>query len=185
MSSPLLILMGTMVVNAFLLTAEDTHDSERLADAWRIAIASMLTVTLAAPFMYAVQFALLHYSLHDIDVFVNAAIVAGVALSLTYVARRNFPRLNRSMRSAPLLIVSNGIALATVLRSPSLEPSAIQFCVRAIGISVGFGLLLVGFVALCERIADYDVPPNFRRAPIVFVSAGLVALALMGFTGVL
>lgn len=177
--------MGTMVVNAFLLTAEDTHDSERLADTWRIAIATLLTVTLAAPFMYAVQFALTHYSLHDVDVFINAAIVASVALSLTYVARSNFPPLNRSMRSAPLLIVSNGIAIATALRSPTLEPSALWFWGRAIGMSVGFGLLLVAFVALCERIADCDVPTNFRRAPIVFVSAGLVALALMGFTGVL
>jgi electron transport complex protein RnfA len=183
--SPLLILMGTMIVNAFLLTAEDTHDVDRLADTWRIAIATLLTVTLSAPFMYAVQFLLAHYSLHDLDVFVNAAIVAGVALSLTYVARMNFPRLNRSMRSAPLLIVSNGIALATVLRTPDVEPSSIDYCLRAIGMSAGFGLLLVAFVAFCERITDCDVPVNFRRVPIVFISAGLVALALMGFTGVL
>jgi len=177
--------MGTMVVNAFLLTAEDTHDAERLADSWRIALATLLTVALAAPFMYVVQFVLTHYALYDLDVFVNAALVAGVALSLTYVARANFPRLNRSMRSAPLLIVSNGIAVATALRHPALELSAIQFCLRAIGMSAGFGLLLVAFVAFCERITECDVAPSFRRAPIVFISAGLVALALMGFTGVL
>jgi len=183
--SPLLILMGTMVVNAFLLTAEDTHDAERLADSWRIAVATLLTVALAAPFMFVVQFALAHFVLYDLDVFANAALIAGVALSLTYVARANFPRLNRSMRSAPLLIVSNGVALATALRDSTMDHSALQFCLRAIGMSAGFGLLLVAFVAFCERITQCDVAPSFRRAPIVFISAGLIALALMGFTGVL
>jgi electron transport complex protein RnfA len=177
--------MGTVVVNAFLLTAEDNHDAERLADTWRIAGATLLTVVLAAPFMFAVQAALNHYALHDIDVFVNAMIVAGVALSLTYVARENLPILNRSMRSAPLLIVSNGIALVTALRGLPPESSTGHFIFRACAMTAGFGLLLIGFVALCERINQCDVPASFRRAPVVFISAGLVALALMGFTGVL
>ena len=52
-------------------------------------------------------------------------------------------------------------------------------------LAAGFVALLVLFVALIARITEREVPTAFRLAPIAFISAGLTALALMGFTGLL
>lgn len=185
MPSPLLILIGTVIVNTFLLLGETARDEGTLRQAWRIAGATLLTVALASPFMFTVRYVLRRYAMHDLDVFANALIVAGVALSLTYAGRLRLPSLRRSLRSAPLLIVSNGIALMTALRDDAAEVTAPAFVMEAIALAGGFGLLLVAFIALCERISERDVPQSFRSAPIIFITAGLLALALMGFTGIL
>jgi len=51
------------------------------------------------------------------------------------------------------------------------------------GAAVGFGLVLVLFAGLRERLEAGDVPGPFRGAPIGLITAGLMALAFMGFTG--
>ena len=55
--------------------------------------------------------------------------------------------------------------------------------VYGFGASVGFGLVLVLFAALRARLVAADVPLAFRGAPIALVTAGLMALAFMGFAG--
>jgi electron transport complex protein RnfA len=49
--------------------------------------------------------------------------------------------------------------------------------------SLGFGLVLVLFSAMRERLETADVPAAWRGAPIALVTAGLMSLAFMGFTG--
>ena len=184
MPSPLLIVIGTVVVNAFLLLGEAQPGVRTLTSAWRIAAASFVTIVVAAPLIYPLRTVLADANMYDVDVFANAGVVAGVALALTYLARARFPSLLRSMRSAPLLIVSNGLALATVLRGMHRNASLLNFMWDTVALAGGFGLLLPTFVALCERANQCDVPAIFRRTPITFITAGLLALALMGFTGI-
>jgi electron transport complex protein RnfA len=51
------------------------------------------------------------------------------------------------------------------------------------GAALGFGLVLVLFAALRERLESAPVPAAFKGAPIALVTAGLMALAFAGFTG--
>ena len=51
------------------------------------------------------------------------------------------------------------------------------------GAAAGFGIVLVLFAAMRERLALADVPAPFRGTPIGLISAGLMALAFMGFKG--
>ena len=51
------------------------------------------------------------------------------------------------------------------------------------GASAGFALVLVLFAALRERLVAADVPMPFRGASIALITAGLMSLAFMGFTG--
>jgi electron transport complex protein RnfA len=53
------------------------------------------------------------------------------------------------------------------------------------GASIGFTLVLVLFAALRERIAVSDVPKPFKGNAIGMITAGLMALAFMGFTGLI
>jgi len=55
--------------------------------------------------------------------------------------------------------------------------------VYGFGAATGFGLVLVMFAAMRERIAIADVPLPFKGAPIGLITAGLMALAFMGFSG--
>lgn len=74
-----------------------------------------------------------------------------------------------------------GIALTTNLRAASFG-AAVLF---AIGAAAALALLLLAFAALYERLQHADVPLAFREAPLALVTAGIIALAFMGFTGLI
>jgi electron transport complex protein RnfA len=74
-----------------------------------------------------------------------------------------------------------GIALITDLRTANFG-AAVLF---AIGAAISLALLLMAFAALYERLQHADVPVVFREAPLVLITAGIMALAFMGFTGLI
>jgi Na+-translocating ferredoxin:NAD+ oxidoreductase subunit A len=63
------------------------------------------------------------------------------------------------------------------------ERSFVDAVVFGFGAAVGFGLVLVLFAAMRERLEAAPVPAAFRGAPIALVTAGLMALAFLGFAG--
>lgn len=74
-----------------------------------------------------------------------------------------------------------GIALITDLRSANFGVAVLL----AIGAAVALALLLLAFAALYERLQHADVPAIFREAPLALITAGIMALAFMGFSGLI
>jgi electron transport complex protein RnfA len=71
-----------------------------------------------------------------------------------------------------------GIALITDLRGATFGTAVLL----AIGAAVALALLLLAFAALYERLQQADVPAVFRDAPLALITAGIMALAFMGFS---
>jgi electron transport complex protein RnfA len=74
-----------------------------------------------------------------------------------------------------------GIALITLLRAASFGAAVLL----AFGAAVALAILLLAFAALYERLQQADVPAIFREAPIALVTAGIMALAFMGLSGLI
>jgi electron transport complex protein RnfA len=74
-----------------------------------------------------------------------------------------------------------GIALITDLRSANFGVAALL----ATGAAVALAMLLLAFAALYERLQHADVPLIFREAPLALITAGIMALAFMGFSGLI
>lgn len=74
-----------------------------------------------------------------------------------------------------------GIALITDLRAAS----AVAAVLFSAGAAVALFVLLLAFAALYERLQQADIPLAFREAPLALVTAGIMALAFMGFTGLI
>jgi electron transport complex protein RnfA len=72
-----------------------------------------------------------------------------------------------------------GVALLNLNRNNNFVESVLY----GFGAALGFSLVLIFFAAMRERIAVSDVPVPFRGAAIGMVTAGLMALAFLGFTG--
>jgi len=81
------------------------------------------------------------------------------------------------------LITTNCAVLGVALLNVNANHSLFQSVVYGFGAAVGFSLVLVLFAAMRERLAAADVPLPFRGASIGLVTAGLMSLAFMGFTG--
>jgi len=74
-----------------------------------------------------------------------------------------------------------GIALITDLRSANFGVAVLL----AGGAAVALAMLLLAFAALYERLQHADVPVIFREAPLALITAGIMALAFMGFSGLI
>lgn len=190
MSSLLLvILIGTVLTNTFVLMHDDEalggdRQNGSIANAIRIGGATCATLipsVLLSKWLWLV----LSPAPRDALLLVYSLGVVTIAIGLHFIARTRLPRLRRSLASSPVLIVANCLALGTLLLAPLDTASADAMLGYAVALGIGFGVLLTVFVALTARITEYEVPAAFRLAPITLISAGLTALALLGFAGVL
>jgi electron transport complex protein RnfA len=72
-----------------------------------------------------------------------------------------------------------GVALLNINENHNF----IESIIYGFGAAVGFSLVLILFASMRERIAAADVPAPFKGASIAMITAGLMSLAFMGFTG--
>src|SRR5215831_2984034 len=119
MSSILVVLIGTVLVNAFLLMHHDEalggdRDRGGGANAIRIGSASAVTVFLATALTLSV-WRLVVGAPDEVSLFIYAFSIVAIVIGLHRLTRRRLPRLRRSLASSPLLIVSNGLALGAIL----------------------------------------------------------------------
>ncbi len=81
------------------------------------------------------------------------------------------------------LITTNCAVLGVALLNIQEAHTFAQSLTFGVGAALGFTLVLVLFAGLRQRLASAAVPPAFQGAPIGFITAGLLALAFMGLTG--
>jgi electron transport complex protein RnfA len=111
-------------------------------------------------------------------------LVIGAAVQLTDVLIRRFsPLLHRLLGLYIPLIASNCAVLGVALLNSTASRSFVAALFYGAGAALGFGLALALFAGLRERLVDADVPVAFRGAAIAFVTAGILSLGFLGFTG--
>ena len=105
-----------------------------------------------------------------------------IVVPLVELALRRRGTLLTQQPGFALLMSTNtallGIALITDLRAATFGAALLL----AIGAAAALALLLLAFAALYERLQQADVPVAFREAPLALVTAGIMALAFMGFS---
>ena len=83
------------------------------------------------------------------------------------------------------LITTNCAVLGVALLSINERHNFIQSIIYGFGAACGFSLVLILFAAMRERLVAADVPTPFRGVSIAMITAGLMSLAFMGFTGLI
>ena len=81
------------------------------------------------------------------------------------------------------LITTNCAVLGVALLNVQQQNSLLESAFFGFGAAVGFGLVLVVFSAIRERLEMANVPASFRGLPIALMTAGIMSLAFMGFAG--
>ena len=72
-----------------------------------------------------------------------------------------------------------GVAIMLVQEQYNL----LQSVVYSVSIALGFGLAMVLFAGIRERLELDEMPEAFRGTPIALITAGILAMAFMGFSG--
>jgi electron transport complex protein RnfA len=185
----LLILVSTVLANNFVLVkflglCPFMGVSNKLEGAIGMAVATMFVLTLSSASSYLVNRYLLQPLALEYLSTLSFILVIAVTVQLTeMVMRKTSPLLFRVLGIFLPLITTNCAVLGVALLNMQEQHNLLQSALYGFGAAAGFGLVLVMFAAMRERIAFADVPQHFRGAPIGLITAGLMALAFMGFTG--
>lgn len=111
-----------------------------------------------------------------------SATLVSFGLSLLHA---NFPLTARRLLLATLPLSANSAVIGlSLLNTESLRSTA-DLLIYCIGAALGFSLCLLAFAALRQRIDSCDAPRAFRRSPLYLISAGIAAMAMLGFAGLI
>jgi len=189
MSDLLLLAIGASLVNNFVLTnflglCPFVGVSRRFEAAAGMALATLFVLTLASGLSYAAWHWMLEpLGLGYLRTLVFILLIAGVVQGTELIVRATSPLLHELLGVFLPLITTNCAVLGVALLNLDRQHGLLESLVFGAAAAAGFGLALLLFAALRERIDSCDVPAAFRGTPIALVTAGLMALAFMGFSG--
>ena len=189
MKEYLLILVSTVLANNFVLVrflglCPFMGVSNKLEGAVGMAIATLFVLTVSAASTYLLNTYLLRPLALEYLSTLSFILVIAAAVQLTEMVMRKFsPLLFRILGIFLPLITTNCVVLGVALLNVQEQHNLLQSAFYGFGAGAGFGIVLIMFAAMRERIAFADVPLHFRGAPIALITAGLMALGFMGFTG--
>jgi electron transport complex protein RnfA len=189
MTEFVLLLISTVLVNNFVLVqflglCPFMGVSSKLETAIGMSMATTFVLTLASLTSYLVE----HYILVPLDIqflrTLSFILVIAVVVQLTeMIVHKTSPTLYRLLGIFLPLITTNCAVLGVALLNVNQSNNFFQSVIYGFGAALGFSLVLVLFAALRERLAVADIPSPFKGASIAMITAGLMSLAFMGFTG--
>lgn len=185
----ILLIISTALINNFVLVkflglCPFMGVSKKVETAIGMGLATTFVLTVASLSAYLLE----KYILQPLDAqFLRTLVfilVIAVIVQLTeMIVHKTSPTLYRLLGIYLPLITTNCAVLGVALLNVNLANNLVQSVLYGFGAAAGFSLVLVLFSALRERLAAADVPQVFQGASIALVTAGLMSLAFMGFTG--
>jgi len=189
MSEYLLLLLGTVLVNNFVLVkflglCPFMGVSSKLESAIGMSMATTFVLTLASILSYLVnQYVLLPFDLGYLRTMSFILVIAVVVQFTEMLVQKTSAALHRALGIYLPLITTNCAVLGVALLNINEDHNFLESGIFGFGAAVGFSLVLILFSAMRERLAAADVPAPFKGGAIAMVTAGLMSLAFMGFTG--
>ena len=111
-------------------------------------------------------------------------VIASLVQLVEIILKKVSPPLYQALGIFLPLITTNCAVLGVAVLAVQKDFNLLESAVYAIGNAVGFGLALITFSGIREQLDLLDVPARMKGVPIAFIVAGLMALAFMGFTGI-
>jgi len=184
-----LILISTILVNNFVLVkflglCPFMGVSRKLETATGMGLATTFVLTLSSVCSYlANEYLLEPLGLEYLQTITFILVIAVVVQFTEMVVHKTSPLLYQVLGIFLPLITTNCAVLGVALLNTQQNHNLVESAFYGFGAAVGFSLVLVLFAAMRERIAAADVPVAFRGASVALITAGLMSLSFMGFSG--
>jgi electron transport complex protein RnfA len=184
-----LILISTILVNnivlvKFLGLCPFMGVSRKLETAMGMALATTFVLTLSSISSYLInEFLLSPFNIEFLRTISFIFVIAVVVQFTEMVVHKTSPLLYQVLGIFLPLITTNCAVLGVALLNVQEQHGFIESALYGFGAAIGFSMVLVIFAGMRERLAAADVPVPFQGAAIGLITAGLMSMAFMGFTG--
>ena len=178
------ILVNNIVLMQFLGICPFLGVSKRLSTAAGMAGAVTFVMVLATIVTYIIQKLVLEpFSIQFLQTIAFILIIASLVQLVEIILKKASPSLYQALGIFLPLITTNcailGVAIMTIQKNFNL----LEGVVFAVASSIGFGLALIIFAGIREHLDLMDVPKGLKGTPIALITAGILAMAFMGFSG--
>ncbi|KGA24165.1 electron transport complex subunit RsxA [Pectobacterium jejuense] len=179
-----ILLVNNFVLVKFLGLCPFMGVSKKLEAAIGMGMATTFVMTLGSMFSWLInEFILVPLDILYLRTMAFILVLAVVVQFSEMFVRKVSPELYRLLGIFLPLITTNCAVLGVVLLNINLSHGFLQSTIYGFGGAAGFSLVMVLFAAIRERLAVSDIPAPFRGSSIALITAGLMSLAFMGFTG--
>ena len=189
MTQYLFLLLSTALVNnvvlvKFLGLCPFMGVSKQTDSAIGLGLATTFVITLACAACWMLEnWVLLPFGIVYLRILSYILVIAAVVQFVEMVVKKSAPELYATLGIYLPLITTNCAVLGLPLVSAQEKSAFVDAVLFGFGSSIGFTLVLVMFAGIRERLAVARIPVAFAGAPIAFITASLLALAFMGFSG--
>lgn len=184
-----LLFVGAALVNNIVLSRflgicpfMGVSKSTETAVGMSLSVAFVMTISSIISFLID-KYVLVPLSIEYLRTIVFILIIASLVQFVEMVIEKTLPELYYGLGIYLPLITTNCAVLGIALLNVQFKYSFIEMLIFSFGTAAGFGLALILFAGLRERIDYSTVPKYFQGMPIVFIMAGILSLAFMGFAG--
>lgn len=188
METYFLILISTVFVNNIVLVkilglCPFMGVSRKLEPAIGMGLATTFVLTLASGASYLINEYLLGSELFYMRTLSFIVVIAAIVQFTEMFLHKMFPLLYQVLGIYLPLITTNCAVLGIPLLNVQARHDFVESLFFGLGGALGFSLILIVFAAMRERLEGADVPVPFRGTAIAMITAGMMSLAFMGFSG--
>ena len=178
-------LVNNVVLSQFLGLCSFLGVSRQIKTSASLGGAVIFVITIAAAVANLLyDFVLAPLNLGYLQTIVFILVIAALVQVVEMFLKKAMPSLHRALGIYLPLITTNCAVLGVVLTNVTSEYNFIQSVLAGFGTAAGFTIAIVILAGIRERIdGNENIPAPFRGAPIVLLSAALMAIAFMGFSG--
>jgi electron transport complex protein RnfA len=183
------ILLSAVLVNNYVLTkflgiCPFLGVSSKVETAVGMSFAVMFVMTLASTASWLVQkYILIPLDLLYLQTIFFILIIASLVQFIEMMIHKTSPILYQGLGIFLPLITTNCAVLGVAILNVQQENTFITSALYGFGAAVGFALVLILFAGLRERIEHAPIPEAFKGSPISLITAGMMSLAFLGFSG--
>lgn len=179
------IFVNNIILSQFLGICPFLGVSKKVDTALGMGAAVAFVLTLATIVTYLLQIYVLNpFGLQYLQTLSFILVIAALVQMVEIVLKKVSPALYQALGIFLPLITTNCAVLGVAILVIQKDFSLVQSIVYAFSTAVGFALAMVVFAGLREQLSLVRIPKGMQGMAIVLVTAGLLSLAFMGFSGV-
>ena len=178
------IFVNNVVLSQFLGICPFLGVSSKVNTSLGMGMAVTFVMALSAVVTWSLQtFVLVPFGIEYMQTIVFILVIAALVQMVEIVLKKVSPSLYQALGIFLPLITTNCAVLGVAILMIQKEYSLLEGLLYSVSTALGFALALVIFAGLRERLEFEEVPKAFEGVPIALITASLLAMAFMGFSG--
>jgi len=179
------VFINNIVLSQFLGICPFLGISKKINTALGMTGAVAFVMTVATIFTYVIQKAVLvPFNIQFLQTITFVLIIAALVQLVEIMSKKVSPVLYQTLGVYLPLITTNCVILGVALLAVKKDFNLVESVVFAISTAIGFGLALILFAGIREQLNMVKLPKSMDGIPAALITAGLLAMAFMGFSGI-